>query len=74
MPRRSMAITRAKVPMRRCVSAISGILQFSSRFVKNPGMSSTSIGPEPNTWNAMNAPSGARVYRVSGTSIYATAR
>ena len=55
--------------MRRCVSAISGIRQFSSRFVKNPGISSTSIGPEPNTWNAMKAPSGARVYRVSGTSI-----
>ncbi len=49
----------ANAPIRRCVSAISGIRQFSSRFVTKPGISSTSIGPDPNTWNARYAPSAA---------------
>jgi hypothetical protein len=39
---------------------MSAIRQFSSMFVKKPGISKTSIGPDPNTWNAMNAPSGVR--------------
>ena len=46
-----------------------GSSQFASRCETQPGTQTRSLGPSPNTWYAIETPSGARAYLVVGSII-----